>query len=89
MGEDSLAIEDRHTGQGEALAVFLALPAAVSNHQPRPPYHSHWSDRLDGQPIPHRERLGEKMREFPEWRIWQTEYCCGRWAITAVSCVLE
>ncbi len=38
-------------------------------------YHSYWSDRLDGQLLEHRTALAKKMRQYPGWKLWQTEYC--------------
>lgn len=38
-------------------------------------YHSYWSDRLDGQLVEHRTALGSRMRQYPDWKLWQTEYC--------------
>ncbi len=38
-------------------------------------YHSYWSDRVQGQLLEHRQRLAEEMKKYPQWRLWQTEYC--------------
>ncbi len=38
-------------------------------------YHSYGSDRLNGPLVSHRQRLREKMKAYPDWRLWQTEYC--------------
>ncbi len=38
-------------------------------------YHSYWSDEIPGQLVPHRETLGRAFAKFPNWKIWQSEYC--------------
>jgi hypothetical protein len=38
-------------------------------------YHSYWSDRVAGQLLEHRQRLAEEMKKYPQWKLWQTEYC--------------
>ncbi len=38
-------------------------------------YHSYWSDDIPGQLVPHREVLGRAFATFPNWKIWQSEYC--------------
>jgi len=41
-------------------------------------YHSYWSDDPGGQLLQNRERLCEAMGRYPDWRLWQTEYCIMR-----------
>jgi hypothetical protein len=38
-------------------------------------YHSYFSDLLDTELVQHRTRLRSKMDDYPDCRIWQTEYC--------------
>ena len=38
-------------------------------------YHSYWSDRMPDELIPHRERLARVAARFPQWKLWQSEYC--------------
>lgn len=38
-------------------------------------YHSYWSDRIPDQLMPDREWLGQAMKHYFGWKIWQTEYC--------------
>ncbi len=38
-------------------------------------YHSYWADWLSTQLIQHREQLGHAMARYPDWKLWQTEYC--------------
>lgn len=38
-------------------------------------YHSYWSERIPDQLVSDRERLAQAMKDYPGWKIWQTEYC--------------
>jgi O-glycosyl hydrolase len=38
-------------------------------------YHSYWSDEIPEKLVPHRETLGRAFTNFPNWKIWQSEYC--------------
>jgi O-glycosyl hydrolase len=38
-------------------------------------YHSYWSDEIPEKLGPHRETLGRAFTNFPNWKIWQSEYC--------------
>ncbi len=38
-------------------------------------YHSYGSDRISGPLVNNRVQLGEKMKQYPSWKLWQTEYC--------------
>jgi O-Glycosyl hydrolase family 30 len=38
-------------------------------------YHSYGSDGINGPLTANRKRLGEKMKQYPGWKLWQTEYC--------------
>jgi hypothetical protein len=38
-------------------------------------FHDYGSDRLAGQLVENRRKLGESFRQYPDWKIWQTEYC--------------
>ncbi|WP_321473159.1 glycoside hydrolase [uncultured Paludibaculum sp.] len=38
-------------------------------------YHSYGSDLLNGPIVTDRQALAERMRRYPERRLWQTEYC--------------
>jgi O-glycosyl hydrolase len=38
-------------------------------------YHSYFSDRVPGEIVDHRRALREKMAAYPNWKLWQTEYC--------------
>ncbi|MBN9657348.1 MAG: hypothetical protein J0H49_04170 [Acidobacteria bacterium] len=38
-------------------------------------YHAYGSDRLNGPIVTDRTALAERMKKYPERRLWQTEYC--------------
>jgi O-glycosyl hydrolase len=38
-------------------------------------YHGYWSERLDGEIVEDRERLGAELRKYPGWKLWMSEYC--------------
>jgi O-glycosyl hydrolase len=38
-------------------------------------YHSYWSDEIPDKLVPHREALGRAFTNYPNWKIWQSEYC--------------
>lgn len=60
---DYAAFFIEETGLAEALGNTLA-------------YHSYWSDDAI---IEHREALARTMEEYPDWRLFQTEYCVMEW----------
>lgn len=38
-------------------------------------YHSYGSDLRSGPLVNDRAQLGQKMKQYPSWKLWQTEYC--------------
>lgn len=38
-------------------------------------YHDYGSDRLKGELVENREKLRSKMRQYPGWKLWMSEYC--------------
>ncbi len=38
-------------------------------------YHSYGSDQPGKGLVEHRTRLGNEMKSYPGWKLWQTEYC--------------
>jgi O-glycosyl hydrolase len=38
-------------------------------------YHSYWSDQIPDQLVSHREQLGRAAAKYPDWKLWQSEYC--------------
>jgi O-glycosyl hydrolase len=38
-------------------------------------YHSYGSDLLNGPIVTDRQALAERMKQYPQRRLWQTEYC--------------
>jgi hypothetical protein len=71
-GLDEAMTRKYGTAFGNYLGEFAGMHEMVSG---RMGYHSYWSDRLDGQLIPHRAALARKMQQHAGWRLWQTEYC--------------
>lgn len=60
---------------GDYLDDFLGDGAFSKLLSGRLSYHSYWSDRIDGQLLEHRQRLAQAMKDFPGWKLWQSEYC--------------
>jgi hypothetical protein len=56
----------------EELAGDPAIAPALSR---RLGFHDYGSDRLAGELVEHRATLGEKLKRYPGWKLWQTEYC--------------
>jgi hypothetical protein len=38
-------------------------------------YHDYGSDRIAGELVEHRTRLGEKIKQYPGCKLWMSEYC--------------
>ncbi len=60
---------------GNYLEELAADPAVAPALSRRIGFHDYGSDRLAGQLVEHRATLGQKMKSYPGWKIWQTEYC--------------
>lgn len=60
---------------GNYLDAFLGDPVIAPLLGPMFGYHSYGSDRLDGPIVTDRQAVAERMKRYPEHRLWQTEYC--------------
>jgi O-glycosyl hydrolase len=60
---------------GNYIDAFLGDPSINGVLSGRIGYHSYGSDLLSGPLVNHRKQLGEKMKQYPSWKLWQTEYC--------------
>jgi hypothetical protein len=60
---------------GDYLAEFAGDPEIAPLLSRRISYHDYGSDRIDGPLVEHRRMLGEKMKAYPGWKLWMSEYC--------------
>ncbi|MGJ5820473.1 glycoside hydrolase [Paludibaculum fermentans] len=60
---------------GDYIGEFLGDSTMASLLAPMFGYHAYGSDRLNGAIVSDRVALAERMKKFPETRLWQTEYC--------------
>jgi O-glycosyl hydrolase len=60
---------------GDYIAAFLSDPSVNGLLSGRLGYHSYGSDRVSGPLVNNRVQLGEKIKQYPSWKLWQTEYC--------------
>jgi O-glycosyl hydrolase len=60
---------------GEYIDTFLGDPAVRPLMSGRISYHDYGSDRVAGELVEHRTRLGEKIRQHPDCKPWMSEYC--------------
>ena len=60
---------------GNYIDEFLGDPSINGLLSGRIGYHSYGSDLLSGPLVNNRVQLGQKMKQYPSWKLWQTEYC--------------
>ena len=72
---DRPAREKWHAEYGDYLHWICGDPEIAACFGGIITYHSYWSDEIPGQLVPHREALGRASAKFPNWKIWQSEYC--------------
>ncbi|MGC4050950.1 MAG: glycoside hydrolase [Paludibaculum sp.] len=60
---------------GNYVDEFLGDSGVASLLAPMFGYHAYGSDRLSGPIISDRIALAERMKKYPDRRLWQTEYC--------------
>jgi O-Glycosyl hydrolase family 30 len=60
---------------GNYIDAFLSDPSINGLLSGRIGYHSYGSDLISEPLVNNRVRLGTKMKEYPSWRLWQSEYC--------------
>jgi hypothetical protein len=60
---------------GNYIDAFLGDPSVNGLLSGRIGYHSYGSDRISAPLVNDRVRLGDKMKQYPSWKLWQTEYC--------------
>jgi O-glycosyl hydrolase len=72
---DAWAGKKWRANYGDYLKWICADPEVSAGFGGVVSYHSYWSDRIPEQLVPDRERLMQAMKDYPGWKIWQTEYC--------------
>ena len=60
---------------GNYLDEFPGDPSINGLLSNRMGYHDYGSDKLAGELLENRARLGEKSKQYPGWKLWMTEYC--------------
>jgi O-glycosyl hydrolase len=60
---------------GNYLEAFLGDPEMKKIMSRRISYHDYGSDRVPGELVPNRKKLAAKFREFPDCKLWMSEYC--------------
>ncbi len=63
------------TEYGNYIDAFLSDPSINGLFSERIGYHSYGADLINGPLVNNRVQLGEKMTQYPSWKLWQTEYC--------------
>jgi hypothetical protein len=72
---DAKAVARWHAEYGNYIDAFLNDPSINGLLSGRIGYHSYGSDLVSGPLINDRVQLGTKMKQYPSWRLWQSEYC--------------
>ena len=72
---DKPACEKWHADYGDYLKLIGGDPEMAACFGGIITYHSYWSDEIPGQLVPQRAALGRAFTNFPNWKIWQSEYC--------------
>jgi hypothetical protein len=60
---------------GDYIDAFLGDPSINGLLSGRIGYHSYGSDLISGPLVNNRVQLGDKMKQYSSWKLWQTEYC--------------
>jgi len=60
---------------GNYIDAFIGDPSVNGLLSGRLGYHAYGSDLISGPLANNRKQLGEKMKQYPSWKLWQTEYC--------------
>ena len=60
---------------GNYIDAFLGDPFVNGLLSGQIGYHSYGSDLISGPLSNNRAQLGQKMKQYPSWKLWQTEYC--------------
>lgn len=60
---------------GNYLEAFLNDTSVNGMLSGRIGYHSYGSDLLSGPLVNNRTQLREKIKQYPSWKLWMTEYC--------------
>jgi O-glycosyl hydrolase len=72
---DAKATATWKTPYGNYVDVFLGDPAIRAMMSDRISYHDYGSDRIAGELVEHRTRLGEKIKQYPGCKLRMSEYC--------------
>ncbi len=73
--DDAKAITRWGAEYGNYIDAFLSDGSVNGVLSGRIGYHSYGSDLLRGPLVNDRIQLGRKMKQYPSWKLWQTEYC--------------
>ncbi len=60
---------------GNYLDTFVGDPEIRPMLSERLSYHDYGSDRIAGELIEHRTKLGHKIKQYPGCKLWMSEYC--------------
>jgi hypothetical protein len=63
------------TPYGNYLDAFVGAPAIRPLLSGRLSYHDYGSDRVAGELVEHRTKLGDEIRQYPGLKLWMSEYC--------------
>ena len=72
---DKKATETWGAPYGNYLDEFLGDPTISGLLSRRFSYHDYGSDLIATQLVQNRATLGEKLKKYPGWKTWMTEYC--------------
>ena len=72
---DEEASQKWHADYGEYLNWICPDPALIAGFNHVISYHSYWSDQIPDRLVSHREQLGRATAKYPDWKLWQSEYC--------------
>ena len=62
-------------GYGNYLEEFLGDPEIAPLLDGRLSYHDYGSDPVDGPMLLDRVTLGDRLKRYPGWKFWMSEYC--------------
>lgn len=60
---------------GNYIKTFLGDPTLKAIMSDRISYHDYGSDRVAGELVENRKKLGEKIGQYPGCKLWMSEYC--------------
>ncbi len=72
---ESGSIPDMYGSSRDFVDSFAGNPAVNTKMGKTISYHSYWSDDPSTQLIQNRQSLANKLAQYPDWKVWMTEYC--------------